>query len=211
MWDRSIIILATKEGKILWQRELPYSTWTPNEAVVAEGFGIFGIADELGIDNNQETLKNVYIYYVDWKGILQWVVPLNTRTNMVLKMSGDSKKIYVMSGTGFLYCVKIEDGSILWEHREPWSPIGIPVKAKLLADMPLFDEMQINEGIIIARGINKNRNLSILHIFNEDSGKEIGIMNFKQSKLKLLTTFSNLLGILDIGKKKILYMKEVQK
>jgi len=209
MWDRSIIILATKEGKILWQRELPYSTWTPNEAVVAEGFGIWGILDGLETKvPGEEKLKEVYAFFLDWQGNMKWTSPLHTRGEMVLQLDEREKRLYISGTWGYLFCIDANLGKILWSYKESWSPIGFHFDSRVLDDAPLFDELKIDSDFVFIKGYFRRRHTpvqnwyaSVLLYFGRNSGTKIGVFEYPQSKIHLMNVQNNNLWFLDITQK----------
>ncbi|MEO0130026.1 MAG: hypothetical protein ABIL02_07290 [candidate division WOR-3 bacterium] len=204
MWQHSYVILTTRMGHIVWQQELNYSTWTPNECAIEPGIGVFGILKELGIDNyGKEVLKGVYTYFIDWNGSLRWCVPINTKTSISIEVDTVAKTVYVVPSSGYIYCIKISDGEVIWMHQEKWAPVGIPVNADLLRNVPLFAEAQIDDKHVYIIGRNMDKHASTLFIFDKASGKALLTAEFSVSTLRFLKTPNNFIGILNIDKKNI--------
>jgi hypothetical protein len=201
--QQSVIIMTTKEGKALWEREIDYRAWTPYEADILEGIGIVGV----GV---QERPKyEVCAYLIDWEGNLKWMTPLNTKGNMAIKFLQDRKKVFIAATAGYLFCIDIQSGRPLWIHKEKWSPIGAPIPAWELDDMPLFGEIEIVQNKIFVQAYFRRRSkpyrdwyASVLFIFDADNGNLVKKTEYPEKHIYLQSQDSKLF-IIDRTSRKI--------
>ncbi|HRR96977.1 MAG TPA: hypothetical protein P5150_09655, partial [Candidatus Ratteibacteria bacterium] len=126
---KTTVILTTKKGKILWQKEIEDCMWIPTiESDFAENVGIIGVGRKKA-------------YYIDWEGNLKWTLPFDIKGDMIVRLSEDNKKVYIVSSAGYLWCIDINTGQLIWKHKEGWAP---DLTAKSWpTEVPRFREIEI--------------------------------------------------------------------
>jgi outer membrane protein assembly factor BamB len=210
----TIIYLVRKTGDIVWKRTLAeYRFSARAEEVVAlsnEGLvGIFDLIKRLPSGEIEEW--KTYVFYLDWRGYLKWQTLLETRGNMIMRIAEDRKKVYVASGAGYLWCIDMSNGKILWRHKEHWVP-NPQVKKPWPWDVPRFRELEIiNDTLYMIGKQGRDWHSSVLFVFNGESGSLLNKIEFPQEKI-FFATSENKIGLINTTKNKVLFFKEeVQK
>jgi outer membrane protein assembly factor BamB len=196
--QKTIMILTTKRGKILWKKEFDYRSWFPYESAILENVGIIGIWDQL-------KPRQTYTYFIDWQGNLKWMVPLNTRGNMIVRFSEGKRKVFISATAGYLFCIDVQSGKLLWKYKMEWAPKeGIPVQPVL--NVPWFCEMNIVRNYIYIVGKYMNRNVdwfsSAILIFDTNTGTLLKKIEYPEKKIYLQSSKDRLF-IIDATSNKV--------
>ncbi len=148
---------------------------------------------------------------MDWEGNLKWTVPLEIRGNMIVKISEDREKVYVISTEGYIWCIKIEQGEILWKHKETWSPEPSSRKGWSW-EVPLFRELKIiGETLYIIGKQGRNWHSSTLFVFDGENGKLLKKIEYPQEKITFAKCIEGI-GLINITKGKVtIFRKEVER
>jgi outer membrane protein assembly factor BamB len=169
---------------------------------VIENIGLVGICDQY------KPSYQTYAYFIDWNGNLKWMVPLNTRGNIIVKFKKDKKKVIVCSSRGYLFCIDIFSGKILWQHKEKWAQTG--VVASHPPHKPLFDEVAIDKNYIYVKGSYENEEQewynSALLIFNIDNGQLIQRKEYINKRI-FLRTLKDKIFTIDIDNRTVKQFK----
>lgn len=164
-------VFINKEGEVLWEIQFPnYRFSGYEEEIAVTSMGVIGIT--------------IYprVFHIDQSGDVKWTLPLEARGFMMVKIKENGKKVFVTSSKGFVWCIDINAGKILWKHREPWSPE--PTNKISPPDVPHFGELRVSENtlfIIGKRGIPWHS--STLFIFDATTGKVLTTAEFPQEKI----------------------------
>jgi outer membrane protein assembly factor BamB len=195
-YNKTVIILTTKEGKILWKREFDYVTWAPREADIVENLGIVGL---FGIGKRQA-------YFVDWQGDSKWTVPLEARGNMRVRIEGEKKRIIICSTKGYIWSIDIKTGKFTWRHKEEWAP-DPPAKMPI-HDVPQFVDMKLIENNVYVRGAYKDSRRrwygSALYVFDAENGRLKTKIDSPEQKL-LIRNYKDKFFIIDVYQGKLIH------
>lgn len=137
----TIFLLISKTGKILWKRELVEYSYSRAEGAIdlLPNKGIIGYVSRAGM----------CIFYLDWAGNLKWITNLRTFGYVNCLFASDSKKVYICTAVGYLWCFNREAGEIIWMHKEDGAP---PLDSlRPLINTPNFTEMYEQEQNIIIK------------------------------------------------------------
>jgi outer membrane protein assembly factor BamB len=210
---KTTIILVTKEGEILWQKEIDDCLWIPTrESDFKEHIGVIGIG-----------VGRKLVYFMSWKGNLKWTLLLDDKTEDITKLSEDGEKIYITDMGGYIWCIETKSGRILWKYKGDW-PLQIVERSE---DTPDFCEMKITGekiyivGKYIDWGRKKTKNKlddkrlwysSVLFIFNSENGNLIQKIEYPDKRITLISKEDKLF-ISEIDSKKLfgVKLKEVEK
>jgi outer membrane protein assembly factor BamB len=200
---KSFIILATKDGKILWRKEIDYIDYTLwGDAVKDIGF--------VGICEQHKPINQVYAYFIDWNGNLRWVTPLEIGGEMKVKILNGQKKVLISSTEGYIWCVDMETGKCIWKHKEEWSP---EPNAKFWPnDVPNFWEMKIIKEHICIIGKYMNWTTrrpwysSTFFIFSTHDGSLIKKVEYPNKRISI-STIKDKIFVLDMDNKIIQGLK----
>ncbi|HEC78921.1 MAG TPA: hypothetical protein ENI34_07245 [candidate division WOR-3 bacterium] len=194
---KTAVILTTKKGKILWQREFSWVSWVPNAADIADNLGIIGT---FGI-------KDVHAFFLNWQGELQWKVRLGIAGNYDIKWSEDQKKAFVISTRGYLWCIDVNDGNFLWFHKEKWATDPSFREKRLSWEIPQFSELNvINDFVYIIGKKGRNWHSSTLFIFDSETGNLLRKIEYPQEKITFVKIDKEI-GLINITKRKISILK----
>jgi len=200
------IYLIKGKGEILWKRSFPQYEFSTRyeEMVILKNKGIVGIFDLKKRSSSGKIEEWIpYVFYLDWQGNLKWKVPLEIRGNMIIKVSEDEKRVYIVSTEGYLWCVEIITGKTLWKHKEPWSP-DKPVGW----EVPLFCELEIiNNTLYIIGKQGRDWHSSALFVFDGGSGDLLKKVEYPHDKI-FFATAEKTIGLINTSKCKVLLFKK---
>lgn len=137
---KTIYILWDKTGNILWAKEFPFEVTgsMPLSHSLIENAGIIGKAWR-------------FIIMVDWDGELLWNIKKPAGGSYRSKFSQDNKKVFMISTSGYVFCIDVSLGKIYWQHKVDWSKMAI---ANNHPDNKYYYDRLIlleNDGVIAAR------------------------------------------------------------
>jgi outer membrane protein assembly factor BamB len=164
-------MFINKEGEVLWEKRFPdYRFSGFEEEIAVTSAGVIGIT--------------IYprVFHIDQNGNVKWTLPLEARGFMTVRIGENGEKVYIISSKGFVWCIDIDAGKILWKHREPWSPE--PTNKISPPDVPHFGELRVSENrlfVIGKKGIPWHS--STLFIFDAATGKVLATAEFPQEKI----------------------------
>ncbi|KPJ71233.1 hypothetical protein AMJ52_08795 [candidate division TA06 bacterium DG_78] len=184
----TIFLLITKEGKILWQKELPENSFP-------------GRSEEIDILPNKG-IGVTNAFFINWQGNLKWKYSLNLGGNKGCIFSQDEMRFYVYTTYGYLYSFDVYSGSIIWEHREPWSPQGIP---RLIDKVPWFVEMQEQAQYIVVKGAITNWtswHSSKVFLFDSRTGELKIEIEYPDKKI-FLSSHNGIIFVIDAANNKV--------
>ena len=111
---KTIYILWNKTGRVLWTKEFPFRVWgtMPLSHSLIENAGIVGKAWR-------------FIIMVDWDGELLWNIKKPAGGSYRSRFSQDNKKVFMISTSGYVFCIDVSLGKIYWQHKVDWSRMAI--------------------------------------------------------------------------------------
>jgi len=197
-FKKTVIILADKEGHILWQQEFDWRSYTPYEMDIVEDLGMIGVCNKDGAS----------VFFIDQKGDLKWIVPLEIRGNMIVKISEDKKKVYVASSKGYIWCIDINNGKFLWKHREEWATDPLFTERRLSWEVPRLRELRvINDTLYIIGKQGRDWHSSTLFVFDGATGFLCKKEEYPQQKITF-AQIENAVGLINITKAKVSIFKQ---
>ncbi len=176
------LTLIKKSGEIVWEKLFPECRITARgeEVTIIPYIGVCGIWD-YQLVKGTGGFRETEVYFIDWQGNLKWTTPLGIRGNMIVNGSGDGDKIYVASAFGYLWCIDIQNGKIIWTHKESWAPeLRTIVKSSQIAHAPMFREMKIITDKICLIG-----ETGVFSVFYSKNGDLLKRMEFLDEKISL--------------------------
>ena len=209
---KSTFILTTKKGEILWSKEYTYDSFhSISEIDIFNKLGIAGIFDEYERSLSNEEVRKYYAFFIDWEGNLKWTVPLEIRGNMIVKISEDKEKVYIVSSIGYLWCIKVNNGEILWTHRESWAPDPLAKGKGWPWEVPRFRKLKIKgDHLYIIGKQGRNWHSSTLFVFDGENGKLLKKVEYPLEKITFAKCKEGI-GLINITKRKMYIFKKVQK
>ncbi|TET29166.1 MAG: hypothetical protein E3J70_07720 [Candidatus Heimdallarchaeota archaeon] len=194
--SKSLIILLTKEGKIVWKKDFNYLAHVYK---IHSGIGIWG-----------ESFKGfqVYIFFLDWDGQLKWKTQVKLFGWTHLKVSQDNQKVFAISSTGTACCFDISTGEILWIHKEDWTP---DYKSRRCpSNVPEFIEIDVLDNRMFVIGKYTDKDLqwygSSFFVFNSEDGTLIQKIDYPNKRITLFS-HNNKIFLLDIDAGKIVSLR----
>jgi outer membrane protein assembly factor BamB len=152
------LYLINKNGKVLWKADFPKYRF-------AGGKGL-DIVTDVGVAvklSNQVT-------FVDWGGDVRWEFPLEIGGDMIVKINGNANKVYAISTEGYVWCIDMKSGKLVWKHKEPWSPE--PTDRSWKDNVPLFREARfVDNYLYIVGKWDRNWHSTTLFILDASTGK----------------------------------------
>ncbi|MBE0433762.1 PQQ-binding-like beta-propeller repeat protein [candidate division WOR-3 bacterium] len=197
-FKKTVIILADKEGHILWQQEFDWRSYTPYEMDIVEDLGMIGVCNKDGAS----------VFFIDQKGDLKWIVPLEIRGNMIVKISEDKKNVYVASSKGYIWCININNGKFLWKHREEWATDPLFAERRVSWEIPRPRELRvINDTLYIIGKQGRDWHSSTLFVFDGATGSLCKKEEYPQQKITF-AQIENAVGLISITKAKVSIFKQ---
>ncbi len=200
----TIITLIKKTGEILWQKEFPEYRFSGREEEmdILEGVGVCGIFDK----------GSPYAFFIDWQGNLKWTVPLEIRGNMIVKISKDREKVFVVSSIGYIWCIRVNNGEFLWTHRESWTPDPLAKGKGWPWEVPRFRELKIKgDTFYIIGKQGRNWHSSTLFVFDGENGKLLKKIEYPQEKITFAKD-KRKIGLINATKGKVyIFRKEAER
>lgn len=168
----TMFMAITRDGEVLWEKWFPEYRFSGfEEEIVVTSIGVIGIMD-----------FPTTVFYIDQRGELQWTLPLEARGFMSVKIAEERSKAFVVSSKGYVWCIDIDKGKILWRHQETWSPE--PPRKVSHPDVPHFSELRMNENtlfVIGKKGIAWHS--SILFVFDSETGNLLTKIEYPREKI----------------------------
>ena len=184
----TIFVLITKEGRIVWKREFPEYSFP-------------GRSEEIDILSNKG-IGVTNAFFINWQGNLKWKHSLNLGGNKGCIFSQDEMRFYIYTTYGYLFCFDVHSGSIIWEHRESWSPQGVP---RLIDKVPWFVEMQEQAQYIVVKGAitdwTKWYSSKIL-LFDSKTGKLSAEIEYPDKNI-FLSLYNGIIFVIDATNNKV--------
>jgi outer membrane protein assembly factor BamB len=154
----SYLYLITRNGEVIWKAGFP-------EYRFAGGKGLDIVAD-VGV---AVKLSNKVIF-VDWGGDVRWEFPLEIGGDMIVKINGNTNKVYAISTEGYVWCIDMKSGKLVWKHKESWSPE--PTDRSWKDNVPLFREARfVDNYLYIVGKWDRNWHSTTLFILDASTGK----------------------------------------
>ena len=206
------ITLIKKTGEIMWKKEFSEYRFSGRgeELDILRGVGISGIFD-LITSSSAKKIEDwkTYAFFIDWQGNLKWTVPLEIRGNMIVNISEDREIAYVVSTEGYIWCIKIEQGEMVWRHKELWATS--PSAKEWSWEVPLLNEMDIKRNTLYIIGKQgRDWYSSTLFVFNGKSGRLLKKVEYPQEKI-FFAKCKRKIGLINTTKRKMYIFKKVQK
>ena len=199
----TVICLIKKTGEIMWKKEFPEFRFSAREEEIdfLSDEGIIGVFDLVRILPSRESWKT-FILNVDLQGKLAWKIPLPIRGNMIVKIVGNTKKVLVTSTNGYLWCINMIHGQMLWNHIEKWAP-----DKRRNWQVPFYVELKIVENNLYIIGKQgRNWQSSTVFIFNENNGSLLKKIDYPGEKITFVK-IGEKMGIINMTKCKISIFK----
>lgn len=195
---KTVIFLVGKEGNVVWQREFGWRSYAPNEMDIIENVGLIGIYDK----------SDPNVFFIDWNGNLRWANPLEIRGNMNVESSRDKMKVYVISSSGYIWCIDRLKGNSLWKHIEGWAVNPQFAEKRMSWEVPRFVESKVIDNRLYVLG-KKGRDWysSTLFIFDGRNGNLIKKLEYPRDKITFVKTYDGI-GLINFTKRKILLFAE---
>ena len=209
----TIITLIKKTGEILWKRKFPECRFSGREEEIdiLPEVGIAGIFDKYERNSSNKEVRKYYAFFIDWEGNLRWMVPLEIRGNMIVKISDDGRKVYVVTTEGYIWCIDIKSGVLLWEHRESWSPKP-GSREPWPWEVPLFCELRVvRDTLYIIGKQGRDWHSSTFFMFDGRSGRLLKKVEYPQEKITFAKVKEKISLINTVKGKVCIFKKEVQK
>ncbi len=189
------ITLIKKTGEVIWERYFPECRVTAmgEQSMIIPGVGVGGIWNSQ-LEEGTGTFRNTEVYFIDWRGDLKWLVPLEMTASLIINTSVKNRNIYAVSEAGYVWCFNMENGKLIWRHKEPWAPEpeaegrlkGVPTLREL-EGKPLFREMWLTENRVFIMGGYQGFNAP-LFVFDSETGHLLRKIEFlsKQTSLVII-------------------------
>ncbi|HAV42934.1 TPA: hypothetical protein DCX15_02830 [bacterium] len=162
------------------------------------------ILHDLGIVARAVFKDKCSVLLYDWSGTLKWEIPLETWAHYIGRIPKDLNRIIAVSIFGYVWCINIERGEVVWRHKEPWAT------DKLFSHVPLFDETKIVEDLIYIRGAYENEEgdwvSSAILVFDAKNGKLLRKIGHPNKRISLISQ-NGTIFIVDLDTKKISSIK----
>jgi len=216
---RSSVILASNAGKIIWLREYDEMIFKDGEFDAYKDVGIAGVStktERVKEGENKDTYNYTnYACFIDWQGSLMWKVPYVLRGDMKVLLSSNNVKVYFISSTsGYLSCIRRDDGVKLWSYNASY-----PELIKRTEDEPDFYEVkESNKNIyIIGKYIDWDQKRtdgkrwygSTLFIFNSENGVLINQIEYPNKRISVLS-YSDNIFLFDMDANKITAVRPIE-
>ena len=180
----TVFVLITKEGKILWEKELLEYRFPGRSEEI-------DILPEKGI--------GVVAFFIDWQGnIKKWKQSLNINTagNRSCIFSQDGEKFYLSTTFGYLWCYNVNNSNMVWMYKEDWAPL--PGNLRPVPNAPKFTEIYENSKYLVVKG-----NPSTIFIFDSATGKLRKEIEYSGTQI-FLASDNGKIFVIDTKNKKIL-------
>jgi outer membrane protein assembly factor BamB len=150
--------LIKKNGDVIWKTKFAKYRFAAGRVLnVVSGVGIVIIL------NNK-------VIFVDWEGNVKWEFPLEIGGDMIVKINENTSKVYAISTEGYVWCIDIKSGKLVWKHKEPWSPE--PTDKSWKDNVPLFREARfVYNYLYIVGKWDRNWHSTTLFVLDANIGK----------------------------------------
>jgi hypothetical protein len=175
------LVLITKEGKIIWKKELPEYRFSARQ----------GCNEEIDI----LPYKGVGLsggFFIDWQGNLKWKRWFNAGANRGCIFSQDKQKFYIYGAKGHLYSLNLDTGSIIGEYKQVWNPAD-----KIFWFVEMYE---LNQYIVVKGHPNK------IFIFDGGAEKLKAEIEYPGKRI-FLSLHNGRIFVIDVEDKKILGLK----
>ena len=173
-----------KGGNIIGYNDLPKYRFSASreEAAELEGDGFAVILDKI-FGNTLSLNGEQYLFFFDWKGDLKWKTSLEARGNMVVKFSEDGSKVYVVSSEGYVWCIDVKNGRILWKHKKKWMRRSI-LRKRQPWDVPIFRELEIRgDKVFVIGKKGRDWHSSTFFVFDSETGNLLKKADYPGEKI----------------------------
>lgn len=167
---RTVFTLSTIKGEQMWSIDFPNATYTgyQEESEIIPGVGvllIYTIDEHISPSGKLE----VYACLIDWNGNIKWKRQLEVKGNMLVNISNDQKICYIITGIGYIWALTIDNGNLIWSHKETWAP-KTPYDIDTATELHFREMLSISNNIIIKGAPTENWNKSSVFVFNKEQG-----------------------------------------
>jgi len=163
--------IIDKKGEIIGSINLPKFRFSnlEEEIVSSENRGFAVILDKV-FGNKLSFNGEQYLCFYDWKGNLKWEKSLEVRGRMIVKFSEDKSKLYIISDSGYLWCMDAENGRVIWKYEEVPSREFF-FRRRLTRGFLQFGELEIKEDrVFVIAWMGKEWQSSVFFIFDAETG-----------------------------------------
>ncbi len=163
------------------------------------------VLDDAGFAVVLDEYKIPFVLFIDWNGNIKWEQPLEIRGNMIVKISEDKSKVYVLTGLGCIWCFDIKTGVKLWYNKEGWAFDS--TAGRFSWEIPRFRELKVNDDILYIIGKQgREWHSSTLFAFDGKTGNLLKKIEYPQEKITFAETVENI-GIINITNPSISILK----
>jgi len=204
----TVICLIKKTGKILWKKEFPEFRFSARDKEINLQIdkGSLLLLDKY--DRKTGKRGKPFVSFIDWQGNLEWAIGLERRGSIILEVLENEEKACVVSEIGYIWCVGLSNGELLWKSKLPWAP---GPGERWSWELPRLKELIIRDKTIytIAKQGTDGHNAT-LYIFNSENGGLLKKVEYPLEKITFAKCKEGI-GLINITKRKMYIFKKVQK
>jgi hypothetical protein len=203
----TIVYLITKTGEILWKIVLQEYRFSARleEMMVFSKKGVVMVLDKYDIKT--EKRKKPYICFIDWQGNLEWQYTLDRRGIIILNSTKEEEEIFAVSEIGYIWCVELESGILVWKQKFDWAP---GPGESWNWDLPRVTGFEISNrtlNIIAKQGTDKQ--ISILYILDSEDGELLKEVDYPEDKISFgrINRVNGMLSIVNTTESRVSIVK----
>lgn len=199
------LYIIDSNGKISGHCDLPEYRFSARaeEMDISDDAGFAVILDK--IYRTPSLVWEQFVFFLDWRGNIKWRQPLEIRGNMIVKISEDKSKVYVISGVGYIWCFDIMTGREIWKHKEVWALD--PITGIFSWEVPIFSELNVKNDILYIIGKQgSDWHSSTLFAFDGKTGNLLRKIDYPGEKITFGETAGDV-SLINISKASISILK----